>query len=212
MTSFVMGAFFGMLSGFFGSMLAAGPASGVIFHQALLGKFQRAKSLALGSSVAETLYCGVGALGILWLSSFLKEYKWIFEWVGSILLLGTGFLFLKLKPNITEEPSKEDKKKLAHAFVYGLMLIGLNPLLILTWGIVIATIQTIFGLHFNLLSLVGFSFGVGSGVLSWFYSAISWLKKRHGRIEEGLLHKIFQGIGSAFILFAIVLAIRAAMG
>lgn len=195
------GFFSGFFLGFAGSILAAGPASAMILHQALSANFRRARMLAAGASLAETLYCFVASAGILFLINKIKAYESAIETFGAALLILTGIIFFRLRPpkdNIQETP--EQRSKLAHAFVYGFLLIGLNPVLILTWGIALATVQSLLDFQFHLFSALLFPIGAGLGAFLWFYLVIRLIEKHHGKFNPLVLRKLFVGIG--ILLFA----------
>ena len=144
MPPFVNGLIFGFIF-----LLIVGPAFFALIQTSIQQGFRRAIFLALGISVSDTFYVVIVLLG---LSTMLQDENIEF-WLavfGSIALVAYAIYSWFKSPKVGEEEDPEgNQKSYAKNFLKGLLLNGLNPLIIVFWATWVSTITIQFNYEFD---------------------------------------------------------------
>lgn len=157
----------------------------------------------MGSSVADCIYAGIGALGLTMISDFLLEYQTAIHLVGGAIVMFLGIRLL-LRKEEAEVPAVSGKWKMfLSSFAVGIT----NPAAILTFLFAFSW----FGITEGSTSGNGWLVVVGvfMGTYLWWGGlsvavALARKKKRMGSFQK--MNRIF---GTVLSLFGILVFIRA---
>jgi len=178
----LLGAFFGFVSGFFGSMPVTGPIALIVFRSSMRGHFSLAMRVVAGAAVAEAIYCAVATFGYVQIIAaypFLGKYL---RYVGSAFLLVLGVVFLFQKVHLSEEAAPVSERRSA-GIISGFLIAILNPTLFLTWGSASSTIFSWFS-SITFWDMVLFPICAGLGIITWFSILLEIFKKYREQIGE----------------------------
>lgn len=180
----MLGFVVGYLFGFLGSMPLTGPIAVVVLHQAFLGQFRYAFLIALGASIAESLYCALAMFGF---ELLLTKYPLVVEIIrtfSGILLIILGIIFMR--SSLVQKRKKIPENSQARGFkrylILGFTISALNPVLLITWATAITMFHSLTGIKFSLLGKILFPLAVPFGILSWFSVLLSLLKRHKEKL------------------------------
>jgi threonine/homoserine/homoserine lactone efflux protein len=163
----LLGAFFGFVSGFFGSMPVTGPIALIVFRSSMRGHFSLAIRVVSGAAVAEeVIYCALATfdyIRIIAAYPFLAKYL-RYIGVSFLVILGVFFLFQKL--HLTAESAPVSLRR-SSGLISGFLIAILNPTLFLTWGSASSTIFSWFS-SISFWDMVLFPLCAGLGIVTWF--------------------------------------------
>lgn len=170
----------GFLLGFIGSIPLAGPIAVMVLHLGLKRQYIQARLLALGGCVAEGVYCLLAALGMETVLSSYPRVAFAAELIGAGLFIAMGVVFLLTQPGAEgEKPEDAVDVDNTSPFVLGLMVAGLNPMLLLTWSAVATALRNLIG-PFEPWEIGLFTVAVATGIYMWFVVMIGFMQ-RHGQ-------------------------------
>ena len=178
----MLGAFFGFVSGFLGSMPVTGPIALIVFRSSMRGHFSRALRVVAGAAVAEVIYCALATFGYVQIVAaypFLAKY---IRYVGASFLVVLGIVFMFQKVHLSEESAPVSERKSA-GLVSGFLIAILNPTLFLTWGSASSTIFSWFD-SIGFWDMLLFPIFAGLGILTWFTILLEIFKKYREQIGE----------------------------
>jgi threonine/homoserine/homoserine lactone efflux protein len=178
----LLGAFFGFVSGFLGSMPVTGPIALVVFRSSMRGHFSLALRVVAGAAVAEVIYCALATFGYVQIIAaypFLAKY---IRYVGASFLVVLGAIFMFQKIHLFEEPVPVSERRSA-GWLSGFLIAILNPTLFLTWGSASSTIFSWFD-SIGFWDMVLFPLCAGLGIVTWFSILLEIFKKYREQIGE----------------------------
>jgi threonine/homoserine/homoserine lactone efflux protein len=194
----------GFALGFVFSMPVAGPVSLLVFGRGLQGRGRSGVSLALGSSIAESMYAYLAFWGF---SALLASYAWIeplSRALTCVLLTALGVRFARMHTAApSEAPTITRELGIKRSFFLGLTITALNPTLIATWSAVAAGVHSFELIALGAQHALVFAVGVGCGSAVWF-AVLLWLLRRYKqRFPAATLDRTLRYMG----LFAVALGL-----
>jgi len=157
----------------------------------------------LGAAAADTLFASIAGLGLTLVSDFFKEQKMWIMLVGAVILIVLG-LRMFFRNTIKQVRSyKYNQSNLISDFVSVFALTITNPLTIIFYGIILASLGLV---QDNMISLGMVLFGIFCGAISvWFVlSTFVNLFRKHFHLRVIFyINKIAGVIIVLFGLFAI---------
>jgi threonine/homoserine/homoserine lactone efflux protein len=157
-------AVLGIVLAFLGSMPIAGPLAVLVVDRASSGRRMEGLYIAFGGALAEA----VVAFGVALLFPLLFALSHTIVMVSRIAgasLVGVVGLLLLIYPDVIKRPRTENRRG---GFLTGLVLSGVNPTLVATWTVVVATLNSHGLLGRSAAAAAFFGLGVGAGVTGWF--------------------------------------------
>jgi len=144
-------------------LFAIGPAFFALIQASVQHGFKKAIFLAFGISASDTFY----VLLVLFGMSKVLQGEQVKLWMGifgSVLLAAFAIYYWFMKPSRYDEQSTSSSSSYWRQFLKGLLLNGLNPLLIVFWATWIGTITVQYDYEFG--EQVQFFFGMLLMILS----------------------------------------------
>lgn len=182
--------------------LAVGPVNLAIIQGALDRGRNYALRVAVGSAVAEILYCltAVGGVSVLFHNETAQETAVEILHVGSVpLLFGMGVANLLKKHTPDDAPPVRSKFEAQGAYLLGFMLNIANVALLIMWVSITAMLRKYGLISDEFGDMVGYSLGVGAGTFAM-QGGIAVISARRvftmNRYRRKLLSRI---IGAGFI-------------
>jgi threonine/homoserine/homoserine lactone efflux protein len=160
----LVAAVLGIVIAFIGSVPIAGPLAVLVLDRATSGRRAEGLFIAMGGALAEA----VVAFGVALLFPLLFALSHTVVMVSRIAgaaLVGLVGLLLLVHPDIVKSPPTGRKRG---SFITGLVLSGVNPTLVATWTVVVATLNAHGLLGRSAAAAAFFGLGVGGGVTGWF--------------------------------------------
>jgi threonine/homoserine/homoserine lactone efflux protein len=154
----------GLVISFAGSIPIAGPLAVLILDRAVSGRRVEGLFVAFGGALAEALYAFGVALLFPLLLGLSDTIVFVSRIAGAVLVACAGVV-LCIHPDFVRHAGSKRRRG---SFVTGLALSGLNPTLIATWTVVVATLNSHGLLGRSAGAAVAFGLGVGAGVTGWF--------------------------------------------
>lgn len=199
MNLFLKGIFIGLLFG-----VPVGAVGALTVQRTWEHGIRAGLLTGMGSSIADSIYGGIGAFGLTMVSDFLLEHQTVIHLIGGVLVMLMGIRLLFRKGETDKIPSVSGKLKMfLSSFAVGIT----NPATILT-----------FLFAFSLFDVVGSS-TIGTGcllVLGVFVGTYFWwgglsiiVALARKRKKTGSLQKMNKIFGIVLSLFGIFVFIRA---
>jgi threonine/homoserine/homoserine lactone efflux protein len=161
---FLVAALVGFVSGFVGSMPVAGPMAVMVLERAVRGDHRNGFFFALGGALAEGLVALTIALVFPLLYTGAQLVIVVSRGLGAVAITSVGVLLIA-------RPSSIDRTRTrarGSSFLTGLAVAGLNPTLIATWLVVLATLYGNGWLPARAWAAPAFALGVSTGISTWF--------------------------------------------
>jgi putative LysE/RhtB family amino acid efflux pump len=137
-TFFLIGFAAGVITG-----IPIGPANVAVIDAAYRHTLRRAIAVGAGGAVADTLYAGLGVLGV---APVLRANAWvppILYAISGVILFGYGLLTVRSRPvtPVNRESARIPRrsKEVWAGFSVGLALIVLNPAALITWVVIVGS-------------------------------------------------------------------------
>ena len=160
----VVAAILGIIVAFIGSIPIAGPLAVLVLERAVSGKRAEGLYIAFGGALAESVVAFVVALLFPLLFGLSHTVVTVSRIAGAAIV-GTIGLVLFIHPDIIKRPPTTRRRG---SFITGLVLSGVNPTLVATWTVVVATLNSHGLLRPTTAAAAFFGLGVGAGVAGWF--------------------------------------------
>ncbi|HVW30295.1 MAG TPA: LysE family transporter [Polyangiaceae bacterium] len=160
----VVAAVLGIAIAFIGSMPIAGPLAVLVLERAVSGKRAEGLFIAFGGALAEAVVAFVVAL-LFPLLFALSHVVVTVSRIAGAAIVGTIGLVLFVHPDVVKTPPTSRR---SGSFITGLVLSGVNPTLVATWTVVVATLNSHGLLGRSAAAASFFGLGVGAGVAGWF--------------------------------------------
>lgn len=195
----LIGLVFGMPVGAIGAMT---------IHRTLTKDFWAGVITGMGSSVADCTYAAIGAFGVTFISSFLLANEFIISIIGAIVILAMGIARFFQKTSHKEAGSAgcgDGIKMFISAFSVAIM----NPVLIMSFMVAFTTLGLVENI--SLAAKLAIVFGVFIGTWIWWgilLAAVEYIKRKKGGFNMMRMNQVF---GVVFIIFAVVIIIKAFM-
>jgi threonine/homoserine/homoserine lactone efflux protein len=165
----VIASVLGLVISFIGSIPIAGPLAVLIVDRAVSGRRVEGLFIAFGGALAEALYAfGVALLFPLLLG--LSDTIVFVSRIAGASLVGCAGILLFIRPDFVRRTGNSRRRG---SFLAGLALSGLNPTLVATWTVVVATLNSHGLLGRSAGAAAAFGLGVGAGVTGWFALLVS---------------------------------------
>ena len=122
----------------------------------------------LGAAFADIIYAAIAGFGISIIANFLKEYQMEIRVLGGIVLLFVGIMIFRSNPIKQVRQQKTQKPNYFGDFVSSLIITITNPITIVVFGAVFASLglDDVTTINPIVLTLIG----VFSGALMWWLS------------------------------------------
>lgn len=162
----------GSVMGFLGSMPIAGPVAVLVLERGLIRRAREGLGVALGAAAAETVYAFLAFWGLGAVLQSAPTFQRIFRLVGAAVMITLGVYLATRKspPRLPGTVAPEGQKR--RGFLLGLSVTFLNPIIIVSWGVVTTTVHSTGWVTAGLPSAIGFAAGVGGGIVAWFYTLL----------------------------------------
>jgi threonine/homoserine/homoserine lactone efflux protein len=157
-------ALLGTVIAFVGSMPIAGPLAVLVLERAVTGRRAEGLFITFGGALAEAIVAfGVALLFPLLFA--LSHTVVIVSRIAGAAIVGTIGLVLLIHPEVLKRPPPTNR---SGSFLTGVVVSGVNPTLVATWTVVVATLNSHGLLGRSAAAAAFFGIGVGLGVTGWF--------------------------------------------
>jgi len=184
-----------------------GPVNVAVIDAAYRHTLRRAIAVGLGGAVADSLYAGLGVLGVTPVLRTYPSVPPILYAVSGVVLLGYGFITARSSPpSSTPHGSAEMKaqktpgQEMWAGFTVGLALIVLNPAAIVTWVVIMGSMIPEATRPEGLACAVG----VFCGSFGWF-SLVAYLTQKGKNVLGDKAQWIPRIVGIALMFYAVYL-------
>ena len=158
-------------------------------------------AIGLGASLADAIYGIVAAFGLTYLSQPLLKYRVLLHILGGIFLLYLGFRTFYSKPSLEEPAHLKNKKHLINYTIGTLFLTLTNPITIIYFMAVFASLGV--ANSKSSLPAILMVFGIFLGCMVWWIILTSFLRLFHGKMTQKQLIFINRFSGILIIFFGI---------
>jgi len=203
-----------LASGFGAGFLIAaqvGPIWLLCFRNGIRFGFLAAFGIGLGAAAIDTLYCVLGALGAAVLLSAHSTQR-VISIVGALVITWIGVKTIithrKTIDSSLDETAGQKAPTFGSALRLSLLATASNPLTIISWVALLSAAGTFIS---TTVGKIGFALGVGGGSFLFFLTlslAASYLGRR---LSEHWVRRIDQTSAYLFLIFALLLVVRAFM-
>lgn len=160
----LVAAVLGTVIAFFGSVPIAGPLAVLVLERSVTGRRAEGLFIAFGGALAEAVVAFGVALLFPLLFALSHTVVTVSRIAGAAIVALIGLVLL-VHPEVLRRPPAT---KRSGSFVTGLVLSGVNPTLVATWTVVVATLNSHGLLGRSAAAAAFFGLGVGAGVTGWF--------------------------------------------
>src|SRR3989344_1850717 len=198
------------LIGFISAILPTGPASILIFKNAILRKTKNSINLSLGSAILDSIYCFVG---ITLAGAFIIRYhkfSLLGDILGSILLMSFGIYLYKSNPPDEKDSLKNliEIKKFK-SFFTGFFVAGLNPFLILSWAGISLFLSSIGLIIINAAwKAILFSISVGLGLFIGSLTMIFIANKFSLKKSDEFITNVVKAVGIFVVCISFIILLK----
>jgi threonine/homoserine/homoserine lactone efflux protein len=192
----------GFALGFLGSIPLAGPIAAMVLERAAQGHAQEARSIALGSAVAESAYALMAFVG---LTTVLVRFPHLLpatHAIGIGIIVIVGFYFLLKKPRHPQ--TKQDASPKHAKWLLGFTITAVNPTLLVTWTAAITAVHATGWLRTAHVDAFPFAAGVGGGIVTWFLTLLWIVGRMRDRFRPELADRAVRAMGGLFVLGGLV--------
>lgn len=197
------------LVGFCVSLVATGPVSLLVLKHTLLGRYRKCIPLILGSSTMEAIYCGLALtfVGAVFLQSIhVERYSHLIS-VIILAIIGLSLLILPIEKNYSAKIKSLSFTEKGKSFMFGVILIALNPAIILTWtAITTALLSSGFISLVRPLEMVFFTLFTGIGIFCGSLTMISLVALFKIKIPPKFFILLIRGLGTILLVIAFLYA------
>lgn len=155
----------------------------------------------LGSCIADSIYAGIAALGLTFISRFLARYQHELRIFGGIILLLFGTNTILSKKEGKQEIS--NNKTLLKAFLSTFALAIANPATIFSFLFVFASYGSK-NIGHGMAARIILIIGVFCGSFSWWIVLVLAAQRFHNRLSGGKISIINKVLGSIIVCSGIV--------
>jgi threonine/homoserine/homoserine lactone efflux protein len=205
LTFLLIGVAIGAITG-----VPVGPANLAVIDAAYRHTMRRAIGVAIGAAVGDTMYAGLGIVGVGPLLVANPAVPPVLYMISGVILFGYGALTVRSTP-VSPAAAAAPKavlpsQEVRSGMTVGLALILLNPAAIVTWVVVVGPYL---GGADPLEGLIATA-GVGIGSFGWFWF-VAYLTTHGKRLMGDKAIWITRGVGLALCGYGAFSIIRALM-
>lgn len=201
----------GFIAGFITAVPIAGPVAVLVLRDALAGKKNEARQIALGSAIAEAIYAGIAFAGIGAAFERFPILLPISQTASAIILVVVGIYLIVRHP---KEKTAEGAKKAVPArakWLVGLSITALNPTLIASWTAIVAALHGAGAVSSHPLDALPFALGIGVGNMSWFLVLLALVGKYREKLSPRAVRRGVQIVGGILAAAGVVMGVRTAL-
>lgn len=184
--------------GYIAAMPILGPIAVMVVARGIEGRFEEARKLGIGASIAEGTYAGI-AFGFATLFTRYPLALPVSRVLTSIVLFVVGISFVRYTPRPLEPVSE---RKARSAFALGFLTSGLNPTIIATWTAVAAGIHSRQLLEMKPWMAVPFGLSACIGIASWYITLVMLMTKYHSRLPARGMSTFIRVMGGVLLCIA----------
>jgi threonine/homoserine/homoserine lactone efflux protein len=190
---------------FVGSMPLAGPVSIIVVARAAQGQRGAALAMSVGAAVAEGGYAAIALWSFATLFAHHPLAAPISHAVSALLLLAIGLHFTTWK---CRSPGAEDRKA---GLLVGFAISALNPTLLVTWSVVVATLDAR-GLDLSPALAVPFGVCAAAGIVAWNATLVSLLGHFAGEVPTKAVTRLVRCMGVLLVVVSAWTAVGVVKG
>jgi threonine/homoserine/homoserine lactone efflux protein len=194
----------GFMLGFVGSIPPAGPISILVLHDALRGQRGSALCVAIGGAIAETGWCALAFWGVSSLLQRAQALTTTARIIASVLLLAAGIVAIAGAKHGRDSgksaPKGDHRRTRAGKLMFGLLLAGFNPTLLVSWCTVAAALHSFAGATCD-LRLV--PVGVPFGIVGWFLVVVTVIGRLGPRLHQRFVDTAGWVLGVALVALSL---------
>lgn len=208
LTFFLLGAAAGAITG-----IPIGPVNVAVIDAAYRHTLRRAYAVGLGGALADSLYSGLGVLGITPVLRTYSSVEPVLYLASGLVLLGYGFLTARSQPVAPAQPSPDEarestttlkRRELWSGFTVGLWLIVLNPAAVVTWVVIMGQFIPPATFYEGIACAIGVAFGS----FAWF-ALVAYLTHRGKSVLGDKAAWIPRLVGVALMGYSVYLITKA---
>ena len=200
----------GLALGFFGSIPLAGPASILVFKNAMEKGHREGIDISVGAAVGESIYAFVAFWG---LTTILEQFPVLVpasKIAGAVMIMAVGVYLVVRRVNAKEMHAKSLADRQERRWLRGFLSAVLNPTLLATWTTVVTGIHAASLLEPSPRGALPFALGVGVGIVAWFVFLIQVVVRRfRDRLGPDSVPRLVRGFGWAMIGIGALIMSRA---
>jgi threonine/homoserine/homoserine lactone efflux protein len=183
-----------LVFGYIGSVPLAGPIAVMQLSRGARGRFTEALHVGLGAAVAEAVYAGIAFWGYTTLFAHHRLLVPISHGVTAavLVLLGVRFAFWRER-----EDREDERERKAGTVLLGFTVSAANPTLLVTWGAVVAFVDSKELGSPPAVAAIPFGLGAGAGVALWSATLAAILRKYEGKVPSKALTWAVRTLGAA---------------
>jgi threonine/homoserine/homoserine lactone efflux protein len=201
----------GFIAGFITAVPIAGPVAVLVLRDALAGKKNEARQIALGSAIAESFYAGIAFAGIGAAFERFPILLPISQTASAIILVVVGIYLIVRLPK-EKAAAKDGKPARARAkWLVGLSITALNPTLIASWTAMVAALHGAGAVSSHPLDALPFALGIGLGNMSWFMVLLALVGKYRQKLSPTSVRRGVQIVGGLLAIGGVVMGVRTAL-
>lgn len=205
---FVVAFFLGAGISFVGSIPIAGPLAVLIVDRAVSGRREAGLFIALGGALAEALYAFAVAVLFPILFAWSHSVLLVSRVAGAVIVALAGAVLL-FHPGAVHRSAPKRKRG---SFLTGLVLSALNPTLIATWTVVVATLNSHGLLGRSVAEAALFAAGVAAGVTGWFALLVTLARAAENILDGPRRVKTVRALGFVLVCVGCYFVFRAVRG
>ena len=202
----------GVVLGFFGSIPLAGPASILVFKNALEKGHREGIDIAVGAAVGEGVYAFIAFWG---LTTVLEQFPMLVpasKIAGAILVIALGIYLVARRTNPNEMHAQNLADRQERRWLRGFLSAVLNPTLLATWTTVVTGIHAASLVDPSPRGALPFALGVAVGIVGWFAFLIQVIVRRfRERLQPESIARLVRGFGWAMIGIGAIIMSRAVL-
>ncbi len=207
----VVSLIIGFVLSFIGSMPIAGPIAVLVLSKGLEHRHRAGFFIAMGAAVAEAIYAFLAFWGF---SKVLARFPIVMpasRLVGCALLIVLGIYLVVRKPKSPEHAEHHDRSNAVGArnILVGFSMTAVNPTLIVTWTAAVSATNASGLIELTPGHAVPFAIGVCAGIILWFASMLSVLKKFRHKMRYDRMNAVIRAMGVILVVSGLVFGVRA---
>lgn len=201
----------GFILSFIGSMPIAGPIAVLVLSKGLEHRHRAGFFIAIGAAVAEAIYAFLAFWGF---SKVLARFPIVLpasRLVGCVLLIALGIYMMVRKPSPPEHVEHRDRSNAVGArnILVGFSMTAVNPTLIVTWTAAVSASNASGLIELTPNRAIPFAIGVCTGIILWFASMLSVLKKFKNKMRYDRMNRVIRVMGFVLLLSGTIFGVRA---
>lgn len=195
----------GLLMGLLVS-LPLGPLAILVIQRTANRDLRSGLYTGMGIAVTDTFWALAAGFSVTFLITFLEKHQMTIQIIGAIVLFLLGFYIFQSHPLNALRKFKRKGTNPLQCFFSAILLAFSNPLIILAYIAVFASIKLVFNIH-HLLTPIVFSSGFFIGAMAWWTTITLTITRFKHHINLRILWWFNKISGVAIMLFIVVTTI-----